>query len=379
MMFNPKPFSLSIPDLVLLDLKHRLSNTRWPDQIPEIGWQQGTEKTYLQALVHDWAHEFDWRKQEGTLNQLRHFQVELGGVLIHFVHIKAKQGGGLPLILLHGWPSTFLEMLPLVPFLEEFDLVIPSLLGYGFSERPLRTGVNYRYSARLFHQLMQGLGYEKYGAAGTDFGSGIATLMALDYPQHVEGLYLSTLDIAPYTGAGSRALSEAEQAYLADNQAWANGERGYSSIQSTKPQTLGYGLNDSPVGLAAWIVEKWRTWSDCKGEIEPRFSRDFLLSMLTIYWANQNITASMRDYYDNRWLGVNLDLEDRVSVPTAISVFDHAFAKEGTPPKEWAERLYSNIQQWTLMPRGGHFAAAEEPQLLTEEMRRFFELPSHKV
>ena len=253
-----------------------------------------------------------------------------------------------------------------------FDLVIPSLPGYGFSQRPLRTDVNYRYVAGLWHRLMQGLGYEKYGTGGGDFGSGVATLMALDYPKNVIGLHLiPSLDITPYTGPGSPPLSLHEKNYLAQNQQWSDTERGYSAIQSTKPQTLGYGLNDSPAGLAAWIIEKWRSWADTQGDINARFSRDFLLTNITLYWVTQTITSSMRDYYDNRWAVITLGLHDKIHTPTGIALFHHEFVQEGIPPREWAERLY-NVCRWTPMPRGGHFAAAEEPMLLAKDIVELF-------
>ena len=376
-----QPFSIRIEDEVLSDLRERIRKTRWPDQVPGIGWQQGTEREYLRALLAYWADGFDWRAQELELNRFRHFRAELDGVYIHFVHERARRGSGIPLILTHGWPSSFVELLPLVPLLTDpaasgidgpgFDVVIPSLPGYGFSGRPARTGVNLRYTAGLWHRLMRGLGYERYGAQGGDFGSGVATFMALDDPGRMIGLYLSNLDVAPWTGPGSRDLSEAERAYLAQDQRWAEPERGYSAIQSTRPQTLGYGLNDSPAGLAAWIVEKWRSWTDSGGDPARRLSREFLLTMLTIYWATQTIASSMRDYYDNRFFGAALRPEDRVMVPTAVAVFANHFVPEGEPPREWAERLY-DVRRWTPMPGGGHFAPAEEPERVARDIAAFF-------
>jgi pimeloyl-ACP methyl ester carboxylesterase len=311
--------------------------------------------------------------------------MELDGVPIHFVHERARGGGGtgagVPLILTHGWPSTFAEMLPLVPLLTDprahgidgpaFDVVVPSLPGYGFSPRPARTGLNYRYTARLWHRLMHGLGYERYGAHGADFGSGVATLMALDDPAPMAGIHLSTLDIAPYTGPGSRPLSGAERAYLDHNTGWWRAEGGYKAIQSTRPQTLGYGLTDSPAGLAAWILEKWRSWADSGGDLDARFDRDDLLTMLTIYWATGTITSSMRDYFDNRHFAVPIGPDDLVRVPTGIAVFANEYVPEGEPPREWAERLYT-VHRWSVMPRGGHFAAFEEPELLGRDIAAFF-------
>jgi pimeloyl-ACP methyl ester carboxylesterase len=290
-------------------------------------------------------------------------------VPIHFIHERAKRGRRIPLILTHGWPSCFVEYLPLVPLLPDFDLVIPSLPGYAFSSRPPQA--NYRSIALLWHQLMHALGYERYGAVGGDFGAGVATLMALDDPAPLIGIHLTTPEMSPYMGEGSRPLSGAERAYLAQRNGWDEVERGYSAIQSTKPQTLGYALNDSPAGLAAWILEKWRSWTDCEGDLDRRFSRDFLLTMVTIYWVTQTITSSMRDYYDNRWHGVKLGPTDFVKVPTGVANFARQFIFEGEPPREWFERLY-NVRQWTPMKRGGHFAAAEEPELLAQDITTFF-------
>jgi pimeloyl-ACP methyl ester carboxylesterase len=377
-------FTIQVEEAVLADLRARIHNTRWPDQLPGMAWEQGTDLDELRPLLAYWADGYDWRAQEQELNRFHHFRTELDGVQIHFIHERARggQGGqGIPLILTHGWPSTFLELLPLVPLLTDpaahgiagpaFDVVIPSLPGYGFSERPARTGVTSRYTAALWHRLMRGLGYARYGAGGGDFGSSVATFMALDDPAPLIGLHLSNLDIPSYTGPGSQPLSEAERRYLTRNEAFWQVESGYKAIQSTKPQTLGYGLNDSPAGLAAWILEKWRTWADTHGALTTRFSRDFLLTTLTLYWVTQTITPSIRDYFDNRWHGVTLGLADVVQVPTGIAVFAHQAADEGEPPREWAERLY-NVRQWTPMPRGGHFAPAEEPELLARDIATFF-------
>jgi pimeloyl-ACP methyl ester carboxylesterase len=252
-----------------------------------------------------------------------------------------------------------------------FDVVIASLPGYGFSERPVRIGVTSRYTARLWHALMRGLGYESYGAHGGDFGAGVATYMALDDPGTMLGIHLSTAEIPPYTGPGSRPLSADESRYVEQNDRWVAAERGYSAIQSTKPQTLGYGLNDSPAGLAAWILEKWRSWTDSHGDPATHLSRDFLLTTITLYWATRTITSSVRDYYDNRWFGVPIGPDDHIEVPTAVAVFANHFVDEGDPPREWFERLY-NVRQWTPMPSGGHFAAVEEPELLARDISTFF-------
>jgi pimeloyl-ACP methyl ester carboxylesterase len=377
------PFSIAIGDETLADLRARIRNTRWPDASPGAAWEQGTDRAYLQRTLAYWADEFDWRAQERALNAIPQFRAELDGLRIHFAHVRAAHGNGIPLILTHGWPSTFVELLPLVPFLTDprahgiegpaFDLVIPSLPGYGFSERPARTGVNYQYVAGLWHRLMRELGYERYGAQGGDFGAGVTTFMAMSDPAAMRGIHLSNLEIAPYTGPEARPLSAAERTYRERSDAFWQAEYGYKAIQSTKPQTLAYGLNDSPAGLAAWILEKWRSWADSAGDLETRFSRDFLLTTVTIYWVTQTIASSMRDYFDNdNWrFRVERGPRDFVNVPTGIAVFAKNFADEGTPPREWAERLY-NVRRWTPMPRGGHFAPVEEPELLARDIAAFF-------
>ena len=377
------PFTIQVEAETLSDLRERIRKTRWPEHAPGAAWEQGTDLEYLRQLLTYWADEFDWRAQESKLNAPDQFRAYLDGVPIHFVHERAKRGNGIPLILTHGWPSTFAELLPLVPLLTDpdahgidgpaFDIVIPSLPGYGFSERPARMGVNYQYVAGQWHRLMQGLGYERYGAQGGDFGAGVATFMAMNDPQPMIGVHLSNLEIAPYTGPGSRPLSAAEKAYRERNEAFWQEEHGYKAIQSTKPQTLGYGLNDSPAGLAAWILEKWRSWADSGGNLDERFSRDFLLTTVTLYWVTQTITSSMRDYFDNDNMRfrVTLGPQDFVNVPTGVAVFASNFVDEGQPPREWVERLY-NLRRWTPMPKGGHFAAIEEPELLAHDIAAFF-------
>jgi pimeloyl-ACP methyl ester carboxylesterase len=375
-----RPFRISVPDEVIADLRDRLRATRWPDPAPGEPWSQGTDLDYLRDLVAYWADGFDWRAQESRLNEWPQYQVDLDDVTVHFVHRGAIDGKGLPIILTHGWPSAFIEYLPLAGMLTgpqahglpgpAFDVVIPSLPGYGFSRRPARP-LNYRDVASTWHRLMAGLGYERYAAGGGDFGAGVASLLALDHPESVLGLHLTNLELTPYTGPGSPPLSVAEREYSATWSDWRAREGAYSALQSTKPQTLGYALNDSPAGLAAWIAEKWRTWTDPGIEPNP-VSRDFLLTLLTIYWVSGSITTSMRDYYDNRWHGIELGPTDRVRVPTAICGFTHQVAFEGEPPREWAERLY-DVQRWTPMPRGGHFAAIEQPELVARDLSAFFD------
>lgn len=364
-----EPYVVAVPDPVLDDLRDRIRRTRWPDPAPGEPWSQGVDLGYLRGLLSYWADGFDWRERERELNRHSHRIAEVDGVRIHLVH--RRRTGRVPLVLTHGWPSTFVELLPLVDRLDDrFDLVVPSLPGYAFSQRPPHTGVDRAYVAGLWHRLMQGLGYQRYAAHGGDFGAGVATHMALSQPHRMIGIHLSTPEMTPYTGPGSLPLSATERAYVEHVARWAKTERGYSAVQSTRPQTLGYGLNDSPAGLAAWVLDKWRSWSDSRGDLDARFGRDALLTMLTVWWASGSITSSMRDYYDNRWHATPLGPQDVVRVPTAMAVFANELVPEGQPPRSWYERLYQ-IQRWTIFPRGGHFAAIEEPDLLAGDITEF--------
>jgi pimeloyl-ACP methyl ester carboxylesterase len=366
-----RTFHVAISQAVLDDLRDRIHHTRWPDPAPGEPWSQGVDLAYLRDLLAYWADGFDWRARERELNRFEHRVAEVRGVRVHLVHHR-RPGNQLALVLTHGWPSTFVELLPLVERLgDRFDLVIPSLPGYAFSQRPRQVGVDRAFVADLWHDLMEGLGYRRYGAHGGDFGAGVATSMALAKPGRMVGIHLSTAEMSPYVGPESPPLSAEEQAYVAHLERWDATERGYSSVQSTRPQTLGYGLNDSPAGLAAWVLDKWRSWSDSDGDLDARFGRDLLLTMLTLWWATGSITSSMRDYYDNRWHAAPLGPGDRVHVPTAMAVFANELVPEGEPPRSWYERLY-DIQRWTVFPRGGHFAAAEEPDLLAGDIAEFF-------
>jgi pimeloyl-ACP methyl ester carboxylesterase len=358
-------FSVNVEATVLEDLHERLERTRWPDAAPGEAWSQGTDDTYLRELTAYWGAGFDWRKQERELNRWPQFTAEVEGVRIHFVHVR---GGGIPLILTHGWPSAFVEFLPLIERLQHtFDLVIPSLPGYGFSSRPPRLST--RDTAAIWHSLMRGLGYERYGAHGGDFGAAVTTYMALDAPESMLGIHLSNLDNAPTV---TTPLSEAERTFVNATEHWDTTQRGYSFIQGTKPQTLAYGLTDSPTALAAWILEKWRSWGDTGGELESRFERDFLLTLVTLYWVTGTIGTSIRDYLDNRDAGTaTLGPDDFVNVPTAIANFHCNFVSEGVLPREWADRMY-DVRSFRNMRRGGHFAAAEEPDLLAADITAFF-------
>ena len=365
-------FHISVPQEAIDDLRARLRATRFPNQQPVKDWSQGVPLAHAKSLIEYWESRYDWRRFETELNSFPNFRTSIDGLGIHFIHVRSPHLDALPIVLTHGWPSTFAEMLGLVDRLgDRFDLVVPSLPGYAFSQRPPRTGVDRVFVARLWHQLMQGLGYQRYGAYGADFGAGVTTQMALTQPDRMIGIHVSTAEMWPYVGPGAQPLSAEEQAYVDHVNRWEETERGYSAVQSTRPQTLGYALNDSPAGLVAWVLDKWRSWSDSGGDLDARFGRDALLTMLTIWWASGSITSSMRDYYDNRWYGAPMGPADTVRVPTAMAVFANEFVPEGQPPRSWYERLYL-IRRWTVFPRGGHFAAFEEPDLLAEDIADFF-------
>jgi pimeloyl-ACP methyl ester carboxylesterase len=379
-MSNIEHFEIDIAVGVVTDLRERIAKTRWPDNAPGDAWSQGTDLDYVREFLAFWANHFDWTAEQDRLNGFNHFATEIDGISIHFIHERARHGRGIPLLLTHGWPSCFIEYLELVPLLTDpaaydidsppFDVIVPSLPGYGFSQRPHKPGVNYSHVASIWHRLMEDLDYPRFGAHGGDFGSGVSAMMALQRPDRVSGLHLTNIDIGPQS-PGDRPWTRAEMDFFDQEERWARTERGYSAIQSTRPQTVGYGLNDSPAGLAAWLLEKWRAWTDSKGDPAAQLSREFLASMLTIYWATESITTSMRDYYDNRWHPVDTGPSARIEVPTAVAVFSQHHVPEPEPPREWVERMY-NVQRWTTQPAGGHFAAIEQPRLVAQDLAAFF-------
>jgi pimeloyl-ACP methyl ester carboxylesterase len=376
-----QPFKVAVDDWVMEDLRRRLAGTRWPDEIPASGWDYGSDLAYLKELVEYWRTSFDWRAQEKLINSFNHFRAEVEELNIHFIHERGKGPNPTPLIITHGWPSSFFEMYKIVPLLADpgshggdpadaFDVVAPSLPGFGFSDRPTQRGMDILRVADLWAKLMtEKLGYLRFGAQGGDIGAGVTSRLGFAHPENLTGIHLTSVTRpTPYLGPGARELSDAEKAHLDQREKWQQAEGGYSHIQGTKPQTLSYGLNDSPAGLAAWIVEKYRTWSDCGGDVESRFTKDELLTTITIYWITQTISSSTRMYYENQRQVWSLKSGERVQVPSGIALFPQEIS---WPPREWAERSY-NVCRWTEMPRGGHFAALEEPELLAQDIRAFF-------
>ncbi len=376
-----QPFKIDVADSVLDDLRQRLAQTRWPDEIPGSGWDYGSNLDYLKELVEYWRTGFDWRSQERMLNSFSQFKSQVDGMDIHFVHEKGKGPKPMPLVITHGWPSTFFEMSKILPLLtdpgshggdpaDSFDVVAPSLPGYGYSDRPAERGMQVLKVADMWATLMtENLGYPRFAAHGGDIGAGVTSRLGYAHAQRMTGIHLTSITRpTPYLGPGSQPLTAAEQALVDQRERWQQAEGAYAHMHGTKPQTLSYGLNDSPVGLAGWIVEKYRTWSDCHGDVESRLTKDELLTTVTIYWVTQTIGSSTRMYYENQRSLWSMEQGERVEAPTGVALFPQDIAR---PPREWAERSF-NLGRWTEMTKGGHFAALEEPQMLAEDIRAFF-------
>jgi microsomal epoxide hydrolase len=377
-----QPFKIEVPDATLSDLRERLARTRFPDQIEGANWDYGTELSYLRELVAYWKDEFDWRAQERLLNSFPHFQTSIDDHRVHFIHARSPHQNAFPLVVTHGWPGSVFEFHKILGPLTDptkhggdardaFHIVCPSIPGYGFSEPPRTRGWDVRRMAEVNAKLMAKLGYAKYGAQGGDWGAIISVQNALVDKLHCAGIHLNMVVAFPAEGMGPDAmkgLDADEIAGLGDLGNFQKDETGYQSIQGTKPQTLGYGLNDSPAGLAAWIVEKFRTWSDCGGDVEKRFTKDELLTNVMIYWVTNSITSSTRLYYETMKSGRFGPSTERVEQPTAGAIFPKELYRA---PRAWADKAF-NIQQWTKMPSGGHFAALEEPKRLVDDVRSFF-------
>lgn len=373
-----KPFKIDVSEKVLQDLRTRLSMTRWTDNPEGDGWSYGTNANYLKELVTYWQNDFDWKKQEAMLNSLPQFKAEIDGVEIHFVFVKGKGKNPKPLILTHGWPDSFFRYYKVIPMLtdpeahggksdQSFDVIVPSVPGFGFSAKTVKVEDEV---AGLWVKLMKEvLGYDTFYAAGGDVGSGITKSLANQFPESVKAIHLTDVGYPNGTEDWS-AMSPAEQEFGQFIQQWWMSEGAYNMIQSTKPQSLGYGLNDSPVGLAAWILEKFHAWSDHNGHIEKRFTKDELLTNIMIYWVTQTINTSIRYYADNArvsYTEYGPKPVEKVQVPTGVA----AFPGDAPMPKEWAERM-ANVKRFTKMPKGGHFTPLSLPDLWSNEVRYFF-------
>jgi pimeloyl-ACP methyl ester carboxylesterase len=375
-----RPFTIRIPDSALTDLKTRLAATRFPEPLQGDGWTHGTDIGYLRQLVAYWRNGFDWRAQERRLNQLEQFTTTIDGLTVHFVHRRSTHANALPLLITHGWPGSFVEFEKIIRPLTDpeahggtaadaFHVVMPSIPGFGFSQAPRDSGYDPQRIAALEATLMARLGYARYGVQGGDWGSIIGTQVALADAPHVAGLHINMCFGAAPAGTDPNAgLTDRERERLKLRQVFQSEETGYQQIQGTKPQTLGVALNDSPAGLAAWIVEKFRTWCDCNGDPESVFTKDELLTNISLYWFTQTAASSARIYYESRHAPPAATAGRRIEVPTACADFPKEIIWS---PRRWLEGRY-NITRWTEMPKGGHFAAFEQPQLLVEDLRAFF-------
>jgi len=372
------PFKIHVADSVLADLKQRLARTRLPGEITGSDWDYGTNLAYLKELVAYWQQKFDWRAAERRLNQFDQFTTTIDGLDIHFIHQRSKNPNAMPIAITHGWPGSIVEFTKIIPLLTDpaahggnasdaFHVVAISLPGFGFSGKPVERGYGPERMAGILAKLMARLGYTRYGLQGGDWGSSISRFAAINDASHVVGLHTNFCLAGPPPGAKdpNEGVTAAELERTRARQTFFDTERGYFLEQSTKPQTIGYALDDSPAGLAAWIVEKFRAWSDVNGNVEQKFTKDELLTNIMLYWVTQSGASSARIYYENQRAKPP---QGRVQVPTACAVFPKEIS---IAPRRWVEAQY-NVTRWTEMPRGGHFAAMEEPTLLAEDIRAFF-------
>ncbi len=370
-------FEIHVSDLVLEDLADRLAATRFPDEIEDTGWDYGMPMGYLRDLVEYWRDAYDWRAHEAQLNALPHFRTEIDGQSIHFVHARSSHADAMPLLLVHGWPGSFVEFLDVIPKLTQpeqhggraedaFHVITPSLPGYGFSEPPHTRGWDPLRIARAFTELMHQLDYPRYGAQGGDWGAQVVSRIGALDAQHCAGIHLNLAIASPPENPGP--LTAEEEADLKDFRKFQREESAYSLIQGTKPQTLGVALNDSPAGLLAWLVEKFRAWSDCDGDPENTYTRDQLLTNVMIYWVTRTIASSARLYRESRLAHLGAEARPYVDIPTGIARYPKEVMRF---PRAWIEQSY-NVTYWSVMPRGGHFAAMEQPELFVDDVLEFF-------
>jgi len=377
-------FRIEVPEADLDDLRERLRRTRWPEPETVEDWSQGVPRAYLQALCGYWAEGYDWRATEARLNALPQFRTDLDGLGIHFVHARSPHPGALPLVITHGWPGSIVEFLKVIGPLSDptahggdaadaFHVVCPSLPGYGFSDKPARPGWGVERIASAWSELMARLGYDRYGAQGSDWGTSISASLGQRDPEHVAGIHLSP-PLAPPDPATLDDLTEAERAALASLEHAREWDSGYSEQHATRPQTVGYGLVDSPAGLCAWIAEKFWAWTDWDTHLDDAVTRDELLDNLMLYWLPGTGASSARLYWEsirqvNEWISGSA--LDTVAVPTGCSIFPR---ENQRPSRRWAERRFTDIRHWHELDRGGHFPALEQPELFVDEVRSFFRL-----
>ena len=379
------PFEIAVPDAAIADLQRRLRNTRLPDQIDNSSWEYGTDIAYLTELIEYWQDDFDWREQETQLNQFDQFKTEIDGLAMHFIHQRSENPDAIPLMIVHGWPGSISEFTKIIGPLTDplahggdsadaFHVIAPSLPGFGFSGIPNQPGYSPEKIAHVLAALMEKIGYPRYAIAGGDWGAIINRHLANNYPQRLIGLHSNMmLAGAPSDPQQRDAVTDAEEAARTARGAYMQNERAYQQIQGSKPQTLGYGLNDSPAGLAAWITEKFHGWTDmpqgADGYLDNHFSKDEILTNIAIYWFTGTITASTRIYYENSKTAVENPI-GYIDVPTGAAIFP---AEIFITPRAWAEAAY-DLRHWSVMDEGGHFAALEKPQLYLNDLRDFFRL-----
>jgi len=370
-------FRVHVDDSVLEDLRGRLARTRFPDQIDGEGWHAGIPIDYLRELVGYWHTTYDWRRQERRLNEFEHFRTQIDGQSIHFIHCRSPHPDAFPLLLTHGWPGSIVEFLDVLPRLTDppayggraedaFHVIAPSLPGYGFSEPPRTRGWDVRRIAMAFTELMDRLGYPRYGAQGGDWGAQVTTRIGELDPEHCAAIHLNMPVGARPESPGE--LTDEEQADLVQMGNFQREESAYANEQGTKPQTVGAALNDSPAGLLAWIVEKFRTWSDCDGHPENCFSKDQLITNVMLYWVTQTSTSSARLYWETNQSGVLKEKLPFIGIPTGVARYPKEVLRW---PRSWVEQQY-NVTHWAVMPRGGHFAAMEQPELFGDDLQEFF-------
>jgi microsomal epoxide hydrolase len=380
-----QPFSINVPQTTLDDLHDRLARTRWATHRAEDDWTYGASSAYLHALIEHWRNRFDWRAQEQRLNRFHHFKAEVDGIHVHFIHERGHGPRPLPLLLTHGFPDSFVRFLRIVPMLtnpaafggdptDAFDVVVPSLPGFGFSDAPAHPGYTFHIGDTLHRLMTEQLRYTTYAAHGGDWGSTVTEQIARSYPRSIFGIHLTDVPFW-HVFQKPEKLSRIERRFVDRNTTWQQTDGAYAFIQGHRPDTLAQSLIDSPAGLAAWIIDKFHAWSDCDDNLDTCFTKDELLTNVMVYWISGTIGTSFRPYYDfanggpvtwmfegfKQWI-------DCAPVPTAFAIFPKDMSH---PPRKWAERFF-NVQRWTEMPRGGHFGAMEQPDLLVEDLRAFF-------
>jgi len=375
---TPKPFRLEIHDSAIADLKARLALTRFPDPAPGEPWAFGASVDYVRDLVGYWKDKFDWRAQEAALNAFPQYKVPLHDIDVHYLRVPGKGPNPYPLLLLHGWPGSVYEFLDIIPRLtdpakfggdakDSFTVIAPSLPGYGLSFKPGQKRFILQDITACVHDLMtQALGIKKFAVQGGDWGAGISSLLAHSYPNSLCGIHINLM----FAGRDPASQPTSEEARFGEELAhWLKEETGYQQIQGTKPQTLAFGLTDSPAGLAAWIAEKFRSWSDCDGVPENAISRDRMLANIALYWFTGAIGSSFWPYYGRLHTPWPVSAKSPIRVPTGYAAFPKEIVR---PPRSIAEKGYTDIRRWTEMKKGGHFAAMEQPEALAHEIREFF-------